>query len=124
MDDGNTNVNELKAMVKKFCEAREWDEFHCPKNLAAGLVTEASELLQIFRFKNDEEVVEMMKDERYLTMIRDELSDVFYFVLRFAQRNDIDLASSLKEKLRKNDIRYPVETSKGSNRKYDEPPLF
>ncbi len=124
MDDANTDVNRLKTMVREFCEAREWDEFHCPKNLAAGLVTEASELLQIFRFKNDEEVVEMMKDERYLTMIRDELSDVFYFVLRFAQKNNIDLSSSLKEKLRKNDIRYPVEKSKGSNRKYDEPPIF
>lgn len=122
MDDENTNINELKAIVREFCEAREWDEFHCPKNLSAGLVTEASELLEIFRFKNDEEVTEMMKDERYLVMIRDELSDVFYFVLRFAQRNNIDLSSSLKEKLRKNNERYPVETSKGSNKKYNEPP--
>ncbi|MGI6472517.1 MAG: nucleotide pyrophosphohydrolase [Candidatus Methanomethylophilaceae archaeon] len=124
MDDGNTNLNELKASVKEFCDAREWDEFHCPKNLAAGLITEASELLEIFRFKSDEEVAEMMKDERYLSMVRDELSDVFYFVLRFAQRNDIDLTSSLREKLRKNEERYPVETSRGSNRKYNEPPPF
>lgn len=124
MDDENTRVNELKALVREFCEVREWDEFHCPKNLAAGLITEASELLEIFRFKSDEEVVEMMKDERYLSMVRDEIADVFYFVLRFAQRNDIDLTTSLREKLKKNEDRYPVETSKGSNRKYNEPPPF
>lgn len=124
MDDENANLNELKALVEEFCEARAWDEFHCPKNLSAGLVTEASELLEIFRFKSDEEVIEMMKDERYLAMVRDELADVFYFVLRFAQRNDIDLATSLREKLKKNEERYPVETSKGSNRKYNEPPPF
>ena len=64
MDDSSATINELKCIVREFCEARDWDQFHNPKDLAIGMVTEASELLEIFRFKNDDESTQLMKDPR------------------------------------------------------------
>lgn len=120
MQDSVTSIEDLKKMVQEFCEARDWDQFHNPKDLAIGIVTEASELLQLFRFKDVDECTEMMENIESRTEICDELSDVLYFVLRFAQMNDIDLFSAMKNKLLKNNDKYPVEFSKGSNKKYDE----
>lgn len=120
MQDSGTSVEDLKKMVNKFCEERDWDQFHNSKDLAIGMVTEASELLQLFRFKDTDECTDIMKRTESRTAICDELSDVLYFVLRFAHMNDIDLSSALKKKLLKNDIKYPVESCKGSNKKYDE----
>ncbi|HKM09966.1 MAG TPA: nucleotide pyrophosphohydrolase [Candidatus Methanomethylophilaceae archaeon] len=120
MKDDRTTIQDLKEEVKVFCEAREWDQFHNQKDLAIGMVTEASELLQIFRFKDQDDIMEIMEDPEYCTMIRDELSDVLYFVLRFAHMNDIDLSSSFIEKLRKNEEKYPEDISRGSNKKYNE----
>jgi len=59
MDDSSTTIKDLKDTVKKFCEDRDWDQFHNPKDLAIGIVTEASELLEIFRWKSLSEVEEM-----------------------------------------------------------------
>ena len=120
MQDSETSIEDLKKMVSEFCEERDWDQFHNSKDLAIGIVTEASELLQLFRFKDANECTDMMKRIQSKTSICDELSDVLYFVLRFAQMNDIDLSSALKKKLSKNKDKYPVESFKGSNKKYDE----
>lgn len=116
--DQETTLSELKMIIRRFCEERDWDQFHTPKDLAIGLVTEASELLEHFRFKSDQESVEAL--ERKGENIRDELADTLFFILRFAQRFDIDLSSSLQRKLAKNELKYPVETSKGSNKKYND----
>ncbi len=120
MQDSETSVENLKNMVREFCEERDWDQFHNPKDLVIGMETEASELLQLFRFKDIYECTDMMENVESRTKICDELSDVLYFVLRFAQMNGIDLSSALKRKLLKNNEKYPVEFSKGSNKKYDQ----
>ena len=118
--DSNTTVEHLKQLVKKFCEDRDWDKYHSPKNLAIGIVTEASELLEIFRWKSEEDSYNLLKDPKKLEEIRHELADVFYFVLRFAQKFEIDLTNALIEKLKINEERYPIEKSKGSDKKYTE----
>ena len=106
----------LQKLVQSFCEERDWDQFHSAKNLAIGLVTEASELLELFRFhENCDHVVKEKREE-----VSDELADVFFFLLRFAQRNDIDLAEALTYKLKKNAEKYPIYKSKGTNKKYTE----
>ena len=120
MDDLATRVAELKQMVKKFSEERDWDQFHNPKDLAIGIVTEASELLQEFRFKTDGEIEALFKDPASSRKVRDELADVFYFALRLAQKYGIDVSESLREKLKANAERYPIEKSRGSNKKYTE----
>lgn len=118
--DSKTNVHELKELVKKFCDERDWDQYHNAKELAIGVITEAAELLEHFRFKSEKEMAEMFRNEAKKGQIAEEMADVLYFLIRLAQKYDIDLATALKNKMEKNEKRYPVEKSKGSNRKYNE----
>lgn len=118
--DSNTTLKELKDIVQKFCEERTWDQFHSPKDLAIGISTEASELLEIFRFKSEKEVNELFNNFDKKEKIRDELADILYFLLRFAQMNNIDISEAFKNKIKKSEKKYPIEKSKGSNKKYDE----
>lgn len=120
LDDLGARVEDLKQMVRKFSEERDWDQFHNPKDLAIGIVTEASELLEMFRFKTEAEVEALLNQESSAKRVRDELVDVLYFALRLAQKYDIDVSSSLEEKLRENSKKYPVDRAKGSNKKYTE----
>ena len=117
MSDKDTTVEELKQMVKRFCDERDWEQYHNPKDLAIGIATESSELLDIFRFKDPDDV---MGDPVRAEHVRQELSDILYFVLRFAQMNGIDLSDELPKKIALNAEKYPVGSAKGSNLKYDE----
>ncbi len=118
--DHKTNINELKEKVKQFCEVRDWDQYHNAKDLAIGIITEASELLEHFRWKNGEEVEKLLKNSNKREEIGEEMADVLYFLLRLAQIYDIDLATELDKKIKKNDKKYPVGKAKGSNKKYNE----
>ncbi|MBE5961352.1 MAG: nucleotide pyrophosphohydrolase [Lachnospiraceae bacterium] len=114
------SIQELAEMIAKFCSDREWDEFHNPKDLAIGISTEAGELLDLFRFKNEEDVEEIFYHPDKRVRVEEELADVLFFVLRFAQMNHIDLKQALEMKLEKNAKKYPVEKARGSNKKYNE----
>lgn len=118
--DNKTTIRELKEKVRNFCEARDWDQFHNAKELAIGIVTEASELLQHFRFKSNNQVNEMFQDKLKKQEFSEEISDILFFILRLAQRYDIDLSLELENKIKKNGERYPVEKVKGSNKEYSE----
>ncbi len=113
-------IQELMDKVRLFCEERDWDQFHNPKDLAIGISTEANELLDIFRFKSIEQMQDLFQDMNKKEHIEEELADTLFFVLRFAQINNIDLAKALEMKLKKNAIKYSVESSKGLNNKYNE----
>jgi NTP pyrophosphatase (non-canonical NTP hydrolase) len=116
----NFDIQVLQNNVKKFCEDRDWDQFHNAKDLAIGISTEANELLDLFRFKSNKEVLNKFKNKKDKTDIENELADVFFFVLRFAQMNNIDLAEALNTKMKISEKKYPVAKSKGSNKKYTE----
>lgn len=118
--DNNATIQKLKEIIKIFCEARDWDQFHNPKDLAIGVSTEANELLDLFRFKSEAEILEKFSDVNFKIKVENELADVFFFVLRFAQMNQIDLTTALQEKMKLSASKYPVETAKGSNKKYNE----
>ena len=118
--DHKKSIQELKEKAKKFSEDRDWDQFHSPKELAIGISTEAAELLQLFRFKTDEQMKEMFNNKQTHQEIKEELADVLHFVLRFAQLYDIDLTTEFCNKLQKGEEKYPVEKSKGKNHKYTE----
>ena len=92
--DTKTTVAELKQLAKKFCDERNWDQYHTPKDLAIGVITEASELLEIFRFRSEQEIAQMLADPLKRDKISEELADVLYFLLRFAQKYDVDLATT------------------------------
>lgn len=117
--DKDTKIDELKGKVQSFCEARDWDQFHNPKDLAIMLITEASELLEIFRYKNEEEVKEIMNGKKRIE-VEEEVADVMFGLLRFAQMNDIDISTALNDKLIKNEKKYPAELVRGKNKKYNE----
>ncbi|WP_103108857.1 nucleotide pyrophosphohydrolase [Brevibacillus reuszeri] len=119
MDD-KTTINDLKLRVQQFCEDRDWDQFHNAKDLAIGIITESSELLEHFRFKSDAEMEQLFLDGNKRQEITEELADVLFFVLRFAQKFNIDLTEELFQKIEKNNRNYPVDRSKGSNKKYSE----
>lgn len=118
-NDSDTTVAELQLMIKGFCDERGWERFHNNKDLAIGIVTEASELLELFRFKDDAQIEGMMSSPRREDVV-DELCDAFYFILRFAQMNGIDLTQGLHNKMVKNAEKYPVSKAKDCNLKYDE----
>ncbi|MEQ1877443.1 MAG: nucleotide pyrophosphohydrolase [Bdellovibrionia bacterium] len=117
--DDKTNLAELKEIIRVFCEERDWDQFHSPKELAIGVSTEGSELLELFRFKSDEEVLQIVTNTKR-QQGAEELADVFYFVLRFAQKFGFDLTQEFHSKMEKNSLRYPVSKAKGTNKKYSE----
>ena len=119
-NDNDTKISDLKNIVKTFSDERDWDQYNNAKELAIGIVTESSELLQIFRFKSEKQIDEMFENQIKRKEICHEISDTFYFLIRLAQRYDIDLTTELREKMTKNEIKYPIEKSKGSNKKYSE----
>ena len=118
--DNKTTIFDLEQRIKKFCEERDWNQFHNPKDLAIGISTEANELLDIFRFKTSEQIAAMFQDSVRKVHIEEEIADVLFFILRFAQMNHLDLEQCLNDKLIKNAKKYPVDKIKGKNLKYTE----
>jgi NTP pyrophosphatase (non-canonical NTP hydrolase) len=115
--DDSTTIRDLKRAVREFCEARDWDQFHGAKDLAIGIASEAGELLQLFRFLSEPEVESLFGRPDDRMRIENELADVAIFVIRLAQRYEIDLAVVMGRKLERNEARYPIDTARGSNRK-------
>lgn len=115
-----SDILELQELARKFCADRDWEQYHNPKELAIGLITESSELLEHFRFKTEKQMDEMFRDPAKKTAIAEEIADALYFILRFGQKYDIDLAAAVKDKIKKNELKYPIEKSKGLNKKYNE----
>jgi NTP pyrophosphatase (non-canonical NTP hydrolase) len=119
MDD-YTTLLQLKEKIRDFCEERDWDQYHNAKDLAIGIITEAAELLEHFRFKSSQEVDQLFLESSSRSEIAQELADILYFVLRLSERYGIDLSEELTAKLSANAERYPIGKSKGSNKKYSE----
>ena len=112
------SIEKLTSLVRSFCEARDWDQYHGPKDLAIGVITEASELLEHFRFLSDEQALAILQNPSHKEEIEDELADVLFFLLRFSQRFEVDLGQALIRKMEKAERKYPVDKAKGSNKKY------
>jgi len=118
--DSTTHLQDLKNEVRDFCVAREWDQFHSAKEISIGLITEAAELLEEFRFKSEDEIKSALLDPVRREQIGDELADCLFFVVRFAQRFDFDLVENFSRKMQRNAAKYPVEKARGKNLKYNE----
>jgi len=119
-NDKNTSISYFKKIVKEFSEQRDWDQFHNAKELTTGIVTESSELLQHFRFKSYQQVDDMFDDPKLREEISEEISDVLFFLIRLAQKYDIDLTTEFNNKMSKNKKKYPIDKVKGSNKRHSE----
>ena len=108
-------INDLRKAVIQFRENRDWKQFHKIKDLILGLNIEVSELQELFLWKNEKEEKEIEQER-----IEDEIADVFIFLTYICDEYEIDLEKVVREKIQKNELKYPVEKSKGSNKKYTE----
>lgn len=113
-----SEIEKLTKAVLAFRDERDWKQFHAPKDLAVGLMLEASEVLEHFQWKKDEEIQEYIKTAK--EEIGDELADVLYYILLLADAADIDLVSAAEKKLKKNALKYPIEKAKGKAIKYNK----
>jgi NTP pyrophosphatase (non-canonical NTP hydrolase) len=113
-------LRKLTNLVDIFCEERDWTQFHNVKDLAIGISIESAELLQIFLWKSPEEINNLMGNPLKMENIEDEMSDILFYLIRMASLNNINLGDSLRNKIKKNDAKYPVSKFKGSNKKYNE----
>jgi len=115
-----SDLRELQQRIIAFRDARDWKQFHNPKDVAISLSLEAAELLEHFQWKDAPEVEQHINED--IANISDELADVLYWVLLMAYDLKIDLPSALKKKIEKNAAKYPIEKAKGSHKKYTDLP--
>ena len=111
-------LSELRDEVREFVRERDWDQFHTPKNLATALCVEAAELLEPFQWLETGQASELGESKR--TQAQHEMADVFVYLIRLADKLDVDLAAAVREKLVLNRAKYPIEKVRGSARKYNE----
>lgn len=111
-------VNEIVKKIINFRDARDWKQFHNPKDVSLSLVLEAGEVMEHFQWKDKKEIekyVKINKDD-----IGEELADVLYWILLMGHDLDIDVFDALDKKIKKNEEKYPVEKAKGKHTKYDK----
>ncbi|MDR1367715.1 MAG: nucleotide pyrophosphohydrolase [Candidatus Accumulibacter sp.] len=104
----------------QFRDARDWSRFHTLRNLIVSLNLEAAELLELTQWKNDEEVAAMSVDAKGSEALGDECADILIYLILLAEKAGIDLGKATWAKIGKNALKYPVEKSRGSSRKYTE----
>ncbi len=113
-----TGISSITKKILAFREARDWRQFHNPKDIALSLVLEATEVLEHFQWKNGDDIqkhVDANKDK-----ISEELADVLYWLILMSHDLNIDLLESLSKKLEINEKKYPVDKAKGTSKKYTE----
>ena len=115
MDD---SIEKLTNSICAFRDARDWKEFHNPKEMAVAIAAEAGELLQHFVWQSASQSQDRVHDRQ--SDIASEMADIAILLFEMSSNCNIDLASAIRSKLASNEERYPVEKAKGSNKKYNE----
>jgi dCTP diphosphatase len=111
-------IKELQDELKKFRDERDWKKYHTPKDLSVAVTLEAAELIEHFIWKSPEEIKRYVKTHR--AEIAEEVADVAIYLLNLCNTLDIDFVLAVKDKIRKNAQKYPIEKSKGSTKKHRE----
>jgi len=109
---------QLRNALRQFAAERDWDQFHSPKNLASALSVEAAELLERFQWLTEDESRHLPPAE--LAKVRQEMADVLNYLVRLADKLDVDLLDAARDKIVLNAQKYPVEKARGSARKYSD----
>lgn len=109
------NFDEIKSKIIDFRDQRNWRQFHKIKDLVIGLNIEVSELSELFLWKNEDEINLIEKQK-----IEEEIADIFIFLTYICEEYSIDLLNATKEKIQVNELKYPIEKSINSNKKYNQ----
>jgi NTP pyrophosphatase (non-canonical NTP hydrolase) len=112
------SYQQLQQRLKTFAVERDWEQFHSPKNIAMALTGEVGELVEHFQWLSEEQSYQLDEDKKQLVAL--EMADVFIYLMRLAERLDINLVEKAYEKIEINEKRYPAEKVQGSSKKYNE----
>jgi len=113
-----TELEVLRDELRKFAAARDWDQFHSPKNLAMALSAEAAELLEIFQWLTEEQSRRLSPEAK--TAASDEIADVLLYLIRLGDKLGIDPVAAAQRKMAANAEKYPVDKARGTAKKYTE----
>lgn len=113
MSDQTTTVAALREMVRQFVDARDWRQFHSPKNLSMAMAIEAAELMEHFQWISTEASREIGTDDAKLQAVQEELADVLCYALAIANELQIDVATAMRDKMKKNERKYPADEYRG-----------
>jgi dCTP diphosphatase len=106
------DLKKINQKIESFVKARDWEQFHSPKNLSMALSVEASELVEIFQWLKESDLKKVDKEK-----VADEIADIFFYLIRISQKMNIDIEKSFHKKMIKNIKKYPVKLSKGKSDK-------
>ena len=112
------SISELTTQIQSFVDARDWRKYHNAKDLAVAIAAEAGELMQHFVWQQDDQIEKRLEKNR--EEIASEIADVAILLFEFADNLGMNLGEVMQTKIAYNDIRYPVEKSRGNNLKYTE----
>ena len=118
MAPGSNPLELLQQRLREFARERDWDQFHSPKNLSMALIAEAAELVEHFQWLTEEQSAQL-PDEK-LREVEQELADVFLYLLRIADKLNVDLLAAAAHKIDLNARKYPADQVRGSAKKYTE----
>ena len=112
-------ITELQSKLEKFAVDRDWNQFHSPKNLIMALTSEVGELNDLFQWLTDEQSKVENLSPALLNRSKEEIADVFLYIIRIADKLNIDLYKASIDKISLNETKYPIELSKGNAMKYN-----
>lgn len=110
----------LALALRSFAAERDWDQFHTPKNLATSISVEAGELLELFQWSRGQQGWHEIAPASFRAKVEDELADILLYIIRFADKAQIDLEAAVERKIASNASKYPPDEFRGSDRKYNE----
>jgi len=113
MSDSETKVAQLRQLVERFVDRRDWQQFHSPKNLSMSVAIEAAELMEHFQWLSDQQSRQVADEPDKLERVADELADVLYYTLAMANQLGLDLSTAMQKKMAKNEQKYPADEYRG-----------
>ena len=112
------SLEQLRQQLAAFAAARDWDQFHSPKNLSMALIAEAAELVEHFQWLSESQSRQLSADKQQAVAL--ELADILIYLIRIADKLDVDLIAAAREKISHNERRYPVDRVRGDARRASE----
>ncbi|WP_047515582.1 nucleotide pyrophosphohydrolase [Methylophilus sp. Q8] len=113
-----TDLEAIRTRLREFSKARDWEQFHSPKNLSMALSVEVSELVECFQWLTEEQSKSLSTEQ--VNAVTDEIADVQLYLILLADKLGVDISAAIEQKIRKNEEKYPASKVKGSSKKYNQ----